>query len=170
MWSNGPLASKAWGTNNLLIFGKWLVWGPHILHWLPVAHPSSMYMNTHVNVLYFVRSAASLQKIIYRLLSQACHRRRLDSPPVLPWTPWMGGTNLKLIAKVTYLSADQKVIAQDSRGECDFVLFWLGLESKDPGRSLSIYLFTPHLLNVYSSRKVLPCPHAGLIITLLLIQ
>lgn len=106
-----------------------------------------MYISTYVDPLYSLKSAASLQKMIYRLPSHACHRRRLESSLVLPSILWMGtgvsclqinrrmpAWNWLLKCHICH-KANQKVITQDTGGECHFVLFWLRVK-----RSMRIFI------------------------------
>lgn len=114
----------------------------------------SVYMSTCVDVEYPARSAASLQKMIYRLSSQACHRRRLESSPVLPSILWMGTrvppdkqggrqTEIDCQSATSVIKLTRRW-SHRTLGE-DVILLCFGVDSTDPCRSLSIYLFT-HLL------------------------
>lgn len=98
-----------------------------------------LYMRTHVHVLNVVRSVASLQRMIYRLPPQTCHRRRLESSAVIPSILWMGtrvpcfqinrGTSAwNWLPNCHICHKAKKVIAQDIGEGCDFVLFWLGVK------------------------------------------
>lgn len=119
------------------------------------------------------------QMMIYRVLSQACRRRRLETSPVLTSILRMGanvswwqinrGTpawNWLPKCHICHI-ANQKVISQDTGGECDFVLFWLEVKTH---MQIFIHLFTRASFSVYCSRKHLPCLHAGFSSNVLLIQ
>lgn len=92
----------------------------------------------HVEAVYCLWSLASPQRMIYKLLSEGCHRRRLESSLVPPSILWMGpgvpslqinmGTPAWNWLPKCHIchKTNQKVILCGAEGEGDFgfVLPW----------------------------------------------